>query len=632
MKRYLLLADPDADTRAAVARAAEKLGLSVALADDETEAQKRFLETGPEVVVADILLPRRGPFDFLRRVREAAQGAGVPLLVTSPFRSSANYAQLAEEAGATLLQKPLDGDALAAFLAGLLSGGPREREGAPIWHLGGEVAPEGAFDRHSLPLVFAHACFQAAPCRLAVSRGNSRKVLTIRQGGIAFAVSNLFSDTLARHLLTRSMVSEGEYKAAIAMVTQTPMLIGEAFTRVSGVTRGELDSAIRRNLLEKVLELFTWGEGFYRIIPFDEPPVAIPGGDISGEAVLWSVVNERVSREEIRHTFGHSCGGSSGRARAGRAVAGLSEAGLPARAATVLRATAVAVQRTAFSEVVARSMPEDLINIYFLLLCGYLKLPLDTVSGPVDPRDRARLRELSERHERMKGKNAFQVLGVAADAGDREVEAAYAALKGELGPEAVASLPQTRAARLVACKMEDSWALVKSAHRALATAKSRQAYLATLGDFDFSIGDEGKRFKAEASFRAGLDALTSLDWQKAFDAFVEAASLNPAEPEYRLYAGIARRHQETPTREAALAEAGALVREAAETLAKSAEPHYQLGRIQEALGETEEALESYSVALLRDPDHNRTRRRVRYLAERNPSTLGEKIKKLLKIG
>lgn len=632
MKRYILLADQDTTSRQAVGAVAERFGVEAVFADDEAEAQKRFIEFGPEVVIADVLLPRRGPFEFLRRVRNSRSGGEKAIIVTNSLRVGANaYAALVEEVEGTLVDKPLEVERLAALLAPRLTAKAAVGGDGPLWRLGGYIADEGAFDRQSFPLVLAHACFSAAPTRLAVTRGKAKKVLTFASSRLTFAVSNVFTDTLARHLLSRGIVTETAYRQAIEMVVESRMRIGEAFLSLGAIDQTTLEAALRRNMLEKALDLFSWEEGFYRLITYEEPPVTIPGEEVRGEALLWSVVREQVSPEGVKSSFLRSCGSVEGPLNEGRPLTELPGGEVFGSVAPRLSALARAAPKIPFRDFLASATPENLLLVYFLLLTGFLRLPVDTEELPVDPLERKALEEMSARCDWMRTHNAFRILGVGFEANDAEVEEAYGKVREELKASAAASGGPGSGALRLACKAEDALALAKRAYTAIATARARNDYIASLSDYDNTVGDEGRQFKAEAAHRQGLEALTMMDWQKAFEAFSRAASLNPAEPEYLLYAGIARRHQETPSRREALKSAESLIKEASESLTKSAEPFYQLGRIQEALGEAETALESYAFALERDPTHNRTRKRLKFLADRNTVSLGGKIRKILKL-
>lgn len=632
VKRTLLMADPDADAREVFAQAAKRLGFSPVFAADEGEAQKRFVEAGPEAVFADMLLPRRGPFDFLKRVRTSKKGGAIPVFVTNALHYGAGaLEQLADEVDARILPKPLDADKLADALTVALGGAGGAPEAPPVWLLAGAVAPEGSFNRHSFPLVFAHALYSRAPLRLALARGDAKKILTIAPPNVEFALSNVFSETLARHLLARGLVTEADYRSAVAIAADTGGLIGEAFLSMESLTPEALDAALRRNALDKVQDLFTWQAGRYRFLPYEPPPAALPGGPLNGEELLWSVIRERIPANEIARSFRHFAGAWLGPLRPGRPASELPGAEVLGRSdAAMLRALAGAATQRPLADIVERSSPDELALIYFLLLTRVLQMPADTRVPPADPAAREKLAEIEERCEWLKSANAFQALGVATDAGDAQIEGAFQKLRSELGPDAVAKLP--REARRQAFKTDEAYRLVKSAYKALQTAKARKSYLSTLGDFDFTVGDEARQFKAENVYREGLEAFAAMNWAKAFDRFTAAAKENPAEAEYLLSAGIARRHMDTPTREEALIEAAALVSEAAERQTKSAEPHYHLGRIREALGEMEEAMECYAAALLRDPEHERTRKRVKFLAAKSPLWIADRLKKLLPLG
>lgn len=631
MKRHVLVADTDPGARDTAAAAAELFGAEAVFASDEREAQKIFIEQGPDVIVADILLPRRGPFDFLKNVRSMEQGAKIPVILTSALRAVSDaQGAMAREMGAAIMRKPLSRDALADEFAKVLGPVKVVRPAEDTWLMGGDVADEGAFDRLSFPLVFARACFLKNPARLAVSRDKTRKVFYFNDDKLTFAASNLSSDTLARHLLMRAQVSEEGYRRALKLVLEKSVRIGEAFVELEETTQETIDSAVRRNIIEKTLDVFTWEEGYYRIIPYEVPPAPIPGGAIPGESVLWTFVMEQSSPEELRSSLVKSSETVHGALHGGRPLSELPGPEVLGRASERLAALARVAPGMPLTELLKNVPGENYLLIYFLLLNGYLLLPADHALPPVDPRMRKALEEAAARLEWLKTRNAFQILGVPTDSSDEDVRKAFEKLEGELGPAATSVYAGRPGHERLVRKMTASFNVVKRAYEAIGADAGRKAYLSTSGGLSGAgVGDESVQMKAESSFREGIEALRNMGWQTAFEAFTQASSFNPAEPEYVLYAGIARRHQDNPTRTEALRHAESLVKEAARLMARSAEPFYQLGRIQEALGDSGQAMDSYERALVREPDHERTRKRLKFLEDRSKKTVGDRLGRFL---
>lgn len=73
-------------------------GFNVALADDGEKAVQVFQETRPNVIVVDILLPKKNGIEVLRDIRALPEGKAVPAVVLSNVEE-ASYVRDAQELG-----------------------------------------------------------------------------------------------------------------------------------------------------------------------------------------------------------------------------------------------------------------------------------------------------------------------------------------------------------------------------------------------------------------------------------------------------------------------------------------------------------------------------------------------------
>lgn len=76
----LLIAEDDPHTRAGLLELLESEGWNVAAAQDGKEAEELFKSESPDLVILDLMMPRRSGFDVLRKVRAADKKIPVLLL------------------------------------------------------------------------------------------------------------------------------------------------------------------------------------------------------------------------------------------------------------------------------------------------------------------------------------------------------------------------------------------------------------------------------------------------------------------------------------------------------------------------------------------------------------------------
>jgi CheY-like chemotaxis protein len=605
MKRRVLLADNDPLALQTVRTVATGFGAEVLEAGSVDEAYRAFIEKGPDLVVADALLPKRGAFELFRRIRQSVGGEGVAFLVSSAMKGMSD---LREEALGTwnaleVLDKPLFEAELSREFARVLS--KPGSEGAPSNILWGYVGDEGGFDRDTFPLVVAHAMRHKELCGLAVWSGKTKKLLSFSGGALTFAHSNRFAETLGRHLLARGVVTEQGYDAAVQMAVNSKIRIGEAFVKLGQADMDTIETHVRRNILDKVAETFTWQSGYYRFVPYQAPPATIPGGPIGCESILWMLVCEQLSsrlvidsmrsQEDVRLTLERK-----GEKLPGRDILGSMASEIP-------RLLAQCDGRSLKS--VMETVEEKFFKpIYFLILCGFLAPDVadEQKAQPSKSVDDKAVEQTEELLEWLQGRNFFQLFDVAIDCDDNDVKRAYQRCCDDYGvgdERGTASVRMTKAIHGI----RD---LLDRAELALSGSQARSNYFASLEGEELRAGESLEEVAAEAAFREGQGFLRQRLWMSAYDKFTKAADLNPAEPEYILYRGIALMRDDSGSDKKDHKEAEQILWEAHRAMPQSAEPIYQLGILALKLGNEVVARELFEKALKHEPGHERSRRKL----------------------
>jgi CheY-like chemotaxis protein len=108
--------DDNADLRAIIVAALEAYGAQVSNAQDGESGFATYIAERPDILVADLCMPRGGGVDLVRRVRELAfeEGGWVPAIAMS----AAGDPRTAADAGFDVfVSKPFDCDDLAVIIA-----------------------------------------------------------------------------------------------------------------------------------------------------------------------------------------------------------------------------------------------------------------------------------------------------------------------------------------------------------------------------------------------------------------------------------------------------------------------------------------------------------------------------------
>ncbi len=623
MQNRILIADADPNARKDIVAIVEEFGAECVQATNNDEAFRSFLEFGPDMVIVDSLIPRKGAFELISRIRKSAGGDKVGIIVTSAISGGG---EIREEAisvwkAQEVLNKPIKKALLLNQLnvfPGFAKGGDAP-DGGVIGLLTGVVTETGNFNRHSFPQVFSYALRSKEPRRLSVYHGNVQKMLFFSGGKLAFANSNVFGDTLARYLLQRGLVTEDGFKAALQMVIQAGMKIGEAFVALAQTDPATVDAAVKRNIMDKVLDVFTWNKGSYRILPWAEPPSVIPDGPLDGELLLWLVMNEQTGSGFISDALDEV---ADLPVTIGRPIEELPKSSEFGAASGKMAALFEKAEGSNVLELLEEAGDEAKGLLYYLILCGFLVVGDDAADYerlPLDPELRKLVEQARDKLEWMRTRNYFQLLGLPVNCNDEAVHAAYLKQKAEFEP--ITGTDEVEPEALLTAKRAVSQVLERAVG-VLEDSVSRREYLASLMGEEQQSADHAEMMKAEASFREGVSALKARLWALAYDKFREAVELNPIEPEYLLYLGIARMHEKEPSEAEALATAEKILTRAHLASPNNAEPLYQLGKVYDMMRDSERAEDYCRRALVCDFHHERAKRLIERITKKKGMSLG----------
>jgi len=121
MKTILVIED-DEVARALVRMALERRGYRVIAAEDGIQGYEAAVRERPDLIITDIKMPAADGVHLVRRVRDTAELAATPILVTTGFGSGSATFALAQ--GATAYEpKPINPENFMATVKRLLDQG-----------------------------------------------------------------------------------------------------------------------------------------------------------------------------------------------------------------------------------------------------------------------------------------------------------------------------------------------------------------------------------------------------------------------------------------------------------------------------------------------------------------------------
>jgi CheY-like chemotaxis protein len=117
--KKILVVEDDDETRELLRMALERRGYVVFTAEDGVQGFEQAVKHRPDLIVTDVTMPAADGAHLVRRVRDTAEIAETPILITTGFGSGNATFTLAQ--GATAYEpKPIDHDSFMATVERLI--------------------------------------------------------------------------------------------------------------------------------------------------------------------------------------------------------------------------------------------------------------------------------------------------------------------------------------------------------------------------------------------------------------------------------------------------------------------------------------------------------------------------------
>ena len=118
MKATILVVDDALETRNLLKFILEQEGYGIVLSSNGREAASLLESFKPDLIIADLVMPKMGGIDLIKSIRSRPELAVTPIIVISAFLS---YLEEGKKAGATVaIEKPVDVLELPKIISELL--------------------------------------------------------------------------------------------------------------------------------------------------------------------------------------------------------------------------------------------------------------------------------------------------------------------------------------------------------------------------------------------------------------------------------------------------------------------------------------------------------------------------------
>jgi CheY-like chemotaxis protein len=608
----ILCVDDDRHFCQIFSRALSQSGWPVETVHDGERALGRMRELAPALVTLDVMLPRFDGFTVLDILRRDAALAGIPVLMITGCTLTPEQEARAKKLGAAaVLRKPVPLDQLLGLVK-QHAGRKTKPTGAAQAKQPARTEIGGPLDELPFAALLHHLHGLRASGVLVLESGKKKKQVQLREGNPVAVRSNLVQETLGQLLLASGKITPDVLHESLTRSQRGEGFVGKILIAMHMLDEQDLAVALRRQADEKLLDVFAWDSGTSKF----HPNTRIKGNantlalKRSPASLILEGVRTRMSLAVIdRYLAEHAehvvVPGESPfyqyqeveLSNAERTLIerldGRQKLGTLARGGEASRRTLYALAVLQLVELrgspVTGRRREDSLPMR----------PADSKGAPPPAEESALRAELAAMAERMRGADAFQVLGVERKAGEEEIRNAYANLAKRTHPDRFVSA--SAAAHRMA---EEVFGLVSAAYEAIGDPAARATYLRGEADRRKLAEEmaEGQRaVRAELEFQKGEVALRARRPEVALVHFQNAVDTYPDEGEYHASLGYAL-HLTKPGDPTTRKKAYAHIQKGRKLAPDRAKPYLYLGRMALFEERAEVAERMFAEAVQCDPD------------------------------
>jgi CheY-like chemotaxis protein len=565
MAGTILCVDDDRNLCQILAAALTSEGYAVTKAYDGDAAIAAVQEKRPDLMLLDLVLPRRDGFAVLEALRALdGPAADTPTLILSgctPTEQSRDRARAL--AVPEMLTKPIPLDDLLEVVARCIgehkepvavrADSPARKEREP--------GLTGGLDRVPFPELLHHLHGLRTNGVLHLASGRKRKWLALRDGYPSSIRSNLVNECLGNFLVRGGQISQATMAESRRRM-KPGRLQGEVLVAMEILSEEEVADSLRAQADEKLLELFAWETGTYQFESGDGVSKGNSFGVVASPAnLILRGVRERYPLARVeKHLQSYAdCLVSRGESP----YYEFQEIDLDSEQEALLGRLDGRARLSSFQH----ADSELKRTLYALYAVGLLELHSGAVkperqaprrgTRPVprteptskpqtaaqrpqpqprgnaeDEQKRARLTLLAER---LSSQSHFEVLGVDESASEAETRAAYERVAEKMHPDRFSN-----SSRAVQQMAERVFSQITGAYQTLADPKRREEYVLNQRQQQRETLKEEtsqRALEAEKEFQKGEQLFASRAYEKALACFGRALELYPDEGEYYAHYG-----------------------------------------------------------------------------------------------
>ncbi|WP_020677423.1 response regulator [Geopsychrobacter electrodiphilus] len=636
MKKSVMVIDDDRGIRSFLQKSLFVKGYEVALAERGAPGLQQLLAGKFDLVFLDLNMPEISGQTICSALRKHEQTRTIPVvMMTAMFQTEQQMADAMREYGASaFLLKPFSVADLFEVVESLIgkSDDVGEAPAAPV-----EAQPEpteaedvtdetppvvdsgvisGKLAQQQFPRLLHQLYQQKLTGLLHLQNKAAKKVIYIKNGYPVFARSNILGECLGRMLVKDDVITQVDCDQSVERSKSSGRLQGTELIEMGLLTPEDLHAALKKQVTEKLLNVFAWTEGQFRFLPQADFRKNITSIELSPAGLILEGVSKYWNRDQIEnylrpHLIDYV-------KQAENPLYLYQEMGLSRRGEEVFAECLGDLSLEKILERHPLSRREVQQVMVALVISGMVTLR--TTASRLDDEARAQRKaerpvdgelrkEILEDYKRIMSSDYFTALGVEHQCDSGMVRRAYYKLAKLYHPDRFLGRGLSND---MENKVNEIFGHVTQAYSVLSNPTLRSSYRDELEHGPKGRIDVNQVIEAETAFQQGRGLLKVRQFKAAAAKLKISIELSPEEPEYLTSYAWAL-FKSAPENDGIQNKTLEILLSSRELNPGLEETHLFLGYVYQALGKERQSEKSFEMAVQANPKSTEALRELRLI-------------------
>ncbi len=637
MTTRVMVIDDDRGIRSFLQKSLTAKGYEVEVAERGATGLQRLLAGDFSLVFLDLNMPEISGQAICSALRRQEKTRELPVvMMTAMFQTPQQMEQMKNEYGASdFLLKPFTVADLFAVVDAQIGSEEKsedagEEESQPVAEEqkpspAEETPPEpaapaesiaGSLDKMPFPLLL-HTLYQRKVTGLLhIQKKAAKKVVYIKSGYPIFARSNILGECLGRMLVKEDVITQVDCDQSIENSKTSGRLQGTVLIEMGLLTPQDLHAALRRQVIEKLLTIFSWAEGQFRFVPQEDFKKNVTNIELSPSALILEGIKRYWDKKRVEDYLRPHLKDYLQQTQ--NPLYLFQEMGLSRRGEEVFAECLGDLTLEAILERHPLSKREVQQVLAALLIVGMVTPR--TTPGLLDDDARARRKaerpidselrkQILEDYKRIMPADYFAALEIDHKSDSSTVRRAYYKLAKQYHPDRFLGRGLSND---MEHKVNEIFGHITQAYTVLSNPTTRSEYRDELENGPVAKVDVNQVIEAETAFQQGRALLKVRQYRDAANRLKTSIELSPEEPEYLTsYAwAVFKSAPENIGHQNQALEILLASRELNPGLEMT---HLYLGYVYQALGKERQAEKSFEMAVQANPDCTEALRELRLI-------------------